>query len=225
MPPRPKVVQSSIGTKILISLTGFCLILFLLLHLAGNVLVFFGPATFNGYSHALISNPLLIPVEILLAAIFLLHIYKTIRMWVRNRGARPVPYARKEWADHTSRKSFSSTTMILSGAVILLFVVLHLETFKFGPNYLVPNGHGVRDLYRLEMEIFSNPITVAFYALCMVLIGSHLWHGVSSAFQSLGADSPRWTRTFRIGGRLLAFVIAVGFIVIPIWVYFAGGRS
>ncbi len=225
MPPQPKIGQSSIGTKIVISISSFFLILFLLLHLAGNVLVFFGPATFNGYSHALIANPLLIPIEIILAVIFLIHIYKTIRMWVRNRGARPVPYARKEWAHHTSRKSFSSTTMILSGAVILLFVVIHLETFKFGPDYLVAGSGQVRDLYRLEMEIFSNPLTVAFYALVMLLIGSHLWHGVSSAFQSLGADSPRWKRTFRVGGRLIAIIIAVGFIVIPIWVYFAGGRS
>ncbi|HVC20789.1 MAG TPA: succinate dehydrogenase cytochrome b subunit [Vicinamibacterales bacterium] len=224
MPPRPKVFTSSIGTKVLISLTGLCLILFLILHLAGNLLIFLGPATFNGYSHKLVSNPLLGPLEILLLAVFLLHLYKAIRMWLANRGARPVPYARKTWAGHTSRKSLSSSTMILSGAVILLFVVLHLRMFKYGPEYSVP-GTNIRDLYTLEMQIFSNPLTVGFYVLCMLLIGSHLWHGSSSAFQSLGVDQPRYARYIRSAGRAFALIIAAGFIVIPIWVYLVGGRS
>jgi succinate dehydrogenase cytochrome b subunit len=224
MPPRPKVFTSSIGSKILIAVTGLCLFLYLILHLAGNLLVFAGPTIFNGYSHQLISNPLLVPVEILLLAVFLLHIYKVVRMWVANRGARPVAYARKEWAGHTSRKSFSSATMILSGAIILLFVVLHVRMFKYGPEYSVP-GTNIRDLYRLEMEIFSNPITVAFYVLCLLVVGSHLWHGISSAFQSLGVDHPRYTPWIRAAGQILALIIAAGFIVIPIWVYLVGSRS
>jgi succinate dehydrogenase / fumarate reductase cytochrome b subunit len=222
MPPQP--FSSSIATKILIAITGLCLFLYLLLHLAGNALIFLGPATFNGYSYKLISNPLLVPVEILLLAIFVIHIYKAVRMWLQNRAARPVPYAKKEWARHTSRKSLSSTTMIVTGSVILLFVILHVRMFKYGPEYSVP-GTNMRDLYRLEMEAFSNPLTVAFYCLCVLLVGSHLWHGVSSAFQSLGADSPRWTRVFRVCGKVFAAIIAAGFVIIPIWVYFVGGRS
>jgi len=224
MPPRPQVFRSSIGTKILIGLTGLFLFLYLILHLAGNLLVLAGPGIFNGYADKLISNPLLVPVEILLLAIFLLHIYKVVRMWIANRGARPVPYARKEWAGHTSRKSPSSATMILSGAIILLFVVLHVRMFKYGPEYSVP-GTNIRDLYRLEMEIFSNPITVGFYILCLLVVGSHLWHGISSAFQSLGVDHPRYTPWIRIVGQALALIITAGFIVIPIWVYLVGGRS
>ncbi len=224
MPPRPKVFTSSIGTKILIGVTGLLLFVYLILHLAGNLLIFLGPATFNGYAHKLISNPLIGPIEILLLAIFLLHIYKVVRMWFENRGARPVPYARKEWAGHASRKSFSSATMILSGSVILLFVVLHVRMFKYGPEYSVP-GTNIRDLYRLEMQTFSNPITVAFYVLVMLVVGSHLWHGISSAFQSLGVDHPRCTAWIRTIGQVLALIIAAGFIVIPIWVYLLGGRS
>ncbi|MDE3155507.1 MAG: succinate dehydrogenase cytochrome b subunit [Acidobacteriota bacterium] len=224
MPPRPQASSSSIGSKILIGLTGLLLFLYLLLHLAGNLLVFLGPTTFNGYSHKLISNPLLGPIEILLLAIFLLHIYKVLRMWFANRAARPVPYARKEWARHTSRKSVSSATMILSGAIILLFVVLHVRMFKYGPEYSVP-GTNIRDLYRLEMEVFSNPITVGFYLLCLLVVGSHLWHGVSSAFQSLGVDHPRYTPWIRFIGQALALIITAGFLVIPIWVYLVGGRS
>src|SRR5438128_897156 len=132
-----RVFSSSVGTKLLIGLTGLLLFAYLLLHLAGNLLVFAGAGTFNGYAHALISNPLVVPAEIGLAAIFVLHIYKAVTMWLRNRTARPVAYAQKSWAGHTSRKSLASTTMIWSGLVILLFVGVHLQQFKFGAWYEV----------------------------------------------------------------------------------------
>jgi succinate dehydrogenase / fumarate reductase cytochrome b subunit len=83
----------------------------------------------------------------------------------------------------------------------------------------------VRDLYRLEVENFSNPLAVAFYVLSMLVVGSHLWHGVSSAFQSLGFDHLRWTPRVLAGGRVMAVLIAGGFIVIALWVHFLGARS
>ena len=106
------VFSSSVGTKLLVGLTGLFLLAYLLLHLAGNLLVFAGQEAFNGYAHMLISNPLVVPAEIGLLGVFLLHVYKTVAMWLRNRGARPVGYQKKTWAGHTSRKSLSSTTMI-----------------------------------------------------------------------------------------------------------------
>ena len=78
---------------------------------------------------------------------------------------------------------------------------------------------GGRDLYRLEMETFANPLTVAFYVVSMIVVGSHLWHGVSSACQSLGADNPTWTPRLLVAGRVLAVFIAVGFIAIAVWAY------
>ena len=98
-----RVFSSSVGTKLLIGLTGLALFAYLLLHLAGNLLVFAGQETFNEYSHRLISNPLVVPIEIGLLLIFLLHIYKTVRMWIGNQAARPVAYQKKAWAGHTSR--------------------------------------------------------------------------------------------------------------------------
>jgi succinate dehydrogenase / fumarate reductase, cytochrome b subunit len=224
MTSRFKAVSSSVGTKILIALTGLVLIVYLILHLVGNALVFLGPETFNGYSHRLISNPLIIPIEIGLLAIFALHIYKAVRMAVTNQQARPVKYVRKERADHTSRKSLASSTMIVTGLITLVFVIIHLQHFKFGTEYLV-SGTDTRDLYRLEMELFSNPLIVGLYVACMVVVGFHLWHGFSSAFQSLGADDARFTPRIRALGKLLALVITGGFIIIPIWVLLAGGRS
>jgi succinate dehydrogenase / fumarate reductase cytochrome b subunit len=83
----------------------------------------------------------------------------------------------------------------------------------------------VRDLYRLEMENFSNPGLVFFYVLSMVVVGGHLWHGVSSGFQSLGADHPKWTPRILLAGKLAAVLIAGGFVFIAIWAYLTGGRA
>ena len=215
--------SSSVGTKLLIGVTGLALFLYLILHIAGNALVFLGPDVFNEYSHTLISNPLVPIIEIGLLVIFLIHIYKTVRMLLANRRARPVRYVRKKNAGAPSRKSLASTTMILSGLWLLLFVVIHVRTFKYGPEYEAAGG--VRDLYRLEMENFGNPLTVAFYVLSMVIVGSHLWHGVSSAFQSLGADHPTWTPRILLAGKISAVVIATGFIVIAVWAFVTGGRA
>ena len=213
-----RVLSSSVGTKLLIGTTGLLLFAYLLLHLAGNLLVFAGQDTFNEYSHKLISNPLVIPVEIGLAGVFLLHIYKTVTMWLRNRAARPSGYEQKSWAGHTSRKSLSSTTMIWTGLVMLLFVGVHLQQFKFGPWYEIGDPP-VRDLYRTEAEVFTSPIWVGLYVLGMILVGLHLRHGISSAFQSLGADHPAFAKRLVAAGTVVAVLIAAGFAIIPIWVY------
>jgi succinate dehydrogenase / fumarate reductase cytochrome b subunit len=213
-----RVFSSSVGTKLLIGTTGLLLFAYLLLHLAGNLLVFAGQNTFNEYSHALISNPLVVPVEIGLALIFILHVYKTVAMWLRNQTARPIGYERTRWAGHTSRKSVSSTTMIWTGLVMLLFVGVHLQQFKFGAWYEIGDP-AIRDLYRTEAEVFTSPIWVAVYVVCMVVIGFHLRHGISSACQSLGVDHPVYTKRLVALGTVTAILITAGFVIIPVWVY------
>jgi succinate dehydrogenase / fumarate reductase cytochrome b subunit len=214
-----RAFSSSVGTKLLIGLTGLALFVYLVLHLVGNALIFAGRDTFNEYSHKLISNPLIVPIEIGLLLIFLLHIYKTVRMWFANQAARPVGYAKKERAGRTSRKSLSSTTMIVSGLVTLLFVLIHVKQFKYGAWYVVEGHDAVRDLYRLEVEVFRSPVWVAFYVICTSIVGLHLRHGISSGFQSLGLDHPIYTRRLTMWGIIGAIVIAGGLAVIPIWVY------
>ena len=211
--------SSSVGTKFLIGVTGLLLFAYLILHLVGNAIIFFGQEAFNEYAHALISNPLVIPVEIGLLLVFLLHIYKTIRMWFANQAARPVAYSKKAPAGHTSRKSVASTTMILSGLVIAIFVVIHVRQFKFGSFYLVEGSDAVRDLYRTEIEVFQQPVWVAFYVICTLLVALHLRHGIASAFQSLGFDHPTYTRKIVTWGIIGAVIIGGGLAIIPIWVY------
>ena len=211
--------SSSVGTKFLIGGTGLLLFAYLVLHLAGNAIIFFGQEAFNEYAHALISNPLVIPAEIGLLLIFLLHIYKTIRMWFANQAARPLSYAKKATAGHTSRKSVASTTMILSGLVIAIFVVIHVRQFKFGSFYLVEGSDAVRDLYRTEIEVFQQPVWVAFYVICTLLVALHLRHGIASAFQSLWFDHPTYTRKIVTWGIIGAVIIGGGLAIIPLWVY------
>jgi len=223
MPSRPSFFSSTVGSKLLVAVTGISLVGFLVAHLAGNLIVYLGPEAFNEYSHKLISNPLVYPAEAGLVLLFLLHAWKTIQLTLTSHRARPVAYEHKRWAGHTSRKSLASTTMIWSGLFLLLFVPIHVRTFKYGPHYTAPES-GVRDLYRLVIEIFSKPGYVVFYVIGMAIIGFHLWHGVSSAFQTMGADTPRFTPVMRKIGWTMAIVIAAGFISIPLWVFFAGGR-
>jgi len=150
-----RVFSSSVGTKLLIGISGLLLFLYLVLHLVGNLMVFAGQETFNHYAHTLISNPLVVPAEIALLLIFLLHVYKAVTMWIANQAARPVSYQKKSPAGHTSRKSLSSSTMIVTGSIILLFIVVHVKQFKYGAYYASAANPAVRDLYRTEVEVFQ----------------------------------------------------------------------
>jgi succinate dehydrogenase / fumarate reductase cytochrome b subunit len=216
-----KVLQSlstSTGSKILVALTGLAMVGFLAGHLAGNLLALLGPGIYNEYSHALISNPLLIPVEIGLIAILLMHMGTAVSVVVRGRQARPERYAVKKWAGGPSRKSLSSTSMIVTGVIILGFLLLHLRTFKFGPWYTDPDT-GFRDLYTLLVEVFQHPGYVVFYVVCMVLVGTHLRHGISSSFQSLGLMPKSWTGRILRAGAALAAIVGAGFTLIPVYIY------
>jgi succinate dehydrogenase / fumarate reductase cytochrome b subunit len=225
MASRTGVFSSSVGTKLLIGITGVALFLYLLIHIAGNLVVFLGPAAFNTYAFTLESNPVLPVIELLLLSVFVIHIYKTVRMFLSNQSARPVAYAQKKSAGRPSRKSLASSTMIISGLWLLAFLVIHVKAFHDGWGHEYEWPAGGRDLYRQEMDTFANPLMVGFYVISMVVVGSHLWHGISSAFQSLGADKPAWTRFILPAGKVIALLIAGGFIVIALWAHFAGVRS
>ena len=214
-----RALSSSIGTKLLMGLTGLALFAYMILHLAGNALVLAGPDTFNEYSHWLIANPLILPIELGLLIIFIIHIYKAVAMWLANRAARPIGYLKKQGAGHTSRKSLASSTMILSGVFILLFVIVHVKQFKFGTWYQVAGTEEIRDLYRTEIEVFQQPLWVAFYVLATLLVGLHLRHGIASGFQSLGIDHPVYTRRLTAIGILFAVLIGGGLALIPIWLF------
>ena len=221
MSQRLRVFDSSVGMKLLIGITGLALFLYLIIHVSGNTLVMVGPEAFNGFHAMMTANPLLPLIESGLLLVILLHIYKTVVMFLRNQQARPVRYAMKRPAGKPSRKSLSSTTMIATGLWLLVFLVVHVRAFRFPPG----GSDALHDLYALEMQNLNHPLVVLFYVLSMIVVWSHLWHGASSALQSLGLDHPRWTPRLLVLGRVAAVAIAGMFIVITLWVYFVGTRS
>ncbi|MDE2040042.1 MAG: succinate dehydrogenase cytochrome b subunit [Elusimicrobia bacterium] len=204
--------SSSIGRKIVVALAGLLLCLFLVVHLAGNLLIFAGAPTFNHYAAALEHNPLLPAAEIGLLALFLLHILFSLKLRWENHRSRPVGYA--ESASKGGRTP-GSRTMLVSALLLLAFLAVHIKTFRF--------GHPGDSLYRMVMTWFSNPYYSAFYVLSMAALALHLSHGVQSGFQTLGLNHPRYTPIIRALGVAFAVALCTAFAAIPLWALLAGG--
>jgi succinate dehydrogenase / fumarate reductase, cytochrome b subunit len=218
-----KVIQSSVAKKQIMGVTGLLLCGFLISHLAGNCLIYVGTDAFNKYAHALISNPFIYVAEGILLAIFLVHLALAIRLTIENRAARPVNYYMKVPTGRGA--NFASSTMPYTGMLILIFLVLHIWQFKFGPYYeVMVEGVTMRDLYRLLLEYFSSPLAVAWYIFCMLALGIHVSHGFWSAFQSLGFNHPKYTPALRVASKAFAVIVTIGFSALPIYCYLQGGR-
>ncbi len=214
-----RMLGSTVATKVILAFTGLSLFAFLIVHLYGNLLAFLGPASYNEHAHALISNPLIIPAEFGLIALFITHIFKAVANYGKNRNARPMNYGVKKWAGGPSRKSLGSVTMIWTGLATLLFVVIHLKTFKYGPFYVNADMPEERDLFRLLIEVFKQPLYVGAYVVSMILLGLHLRHGIASSMQSLGIVPDSKTGMVLRTGLVLAIVIAALFALVPVAVF------
>jgi succinate dehydrogenase / fumarate reductase cytochrome b subunit len=210
-------ISSAIGRKQLMGITGLVWSGFVLMHMLGNLLILAGPDTYNKYSHAIVTNPLLFLAEGLLLVTLLLHIYEGIRVTIKNKLARPIKYAMTPGGAKAAR--FQSKWMIFHGSILLVFIILHLITFKYGPDYTVTvGGTEMRDLFRLVVEVFHSPGYVAWYVVAMFIVGLHLSHGFYSSFASLGIYHPKLSPMLSKFGYLYAAGIAAGFIVPPIYV-------
>lgn len=203
--------RSNIGTKQLMGVTGLALCGFLIAHLAGNLLLLKGQKSINDYAKFLHENPLLIPAEIALVVIFLVHVAAAIKLVIRNRQARPSRYA----APSTSEpKYWPSSFMGFTGTIVLLFVIFHLANFKF-----YSGTHGKEDVYSIVMERFAHLPSTIFYVVAMLCIGVHLFHGFQSSFLTLGLDTPKHRPYVKFVGILYAIAMTVGFAIIPIYCY------
>lgn len=217
------IFNTTIGQKLLMGLTGLGLVGFLLGHLAGNLTLFGGAEAFNAYAHKLESLGFILNiVELGLLGVFVFHIIFALSVTFHNKSARKNKYADSRPAGKPSRKTISSQTMIYTGIVLGLFTIVHVVMFKFGTNYPGElHGQPARDLYRLVVERFKDPWIAGAYSAVMLLLGIHVRHGFWSAFQSLGGYHPRYTPLIYTLGVLIAVVFAVGFFVLPLYVYFA----
>ena len=217
---------SSIGRKIIMSLTGIFLILFLTVHLIGNLQLLAGDdgEAFNLYADFMGHNPL---IQIISKGNFffiLLHAVMGIFLWINNKAARGSRYA----VQTTANTSFTSRNMASFGIIILAFILIHLYQFFLqmkAPNIfdstemVTYDGESVRNLYKLVAATFSNVGFVIFYVISMVVIGLHLHHGFQSAFQSLGLNHKKYTPLIKGLGTGYAILIPLGYAIIPIVFY------
>jgi succinate dehydrogenase / fumarate reductase cytochrome b subunit len=213
-------VRTSVGSKYLMALTGLALLFFVIAHMIGNLLIFRGREALNSYAHALESSPVLLwTARTGLLAVFVLHVVLGIRLTLQNRAARPTRYV----CEDTVQANWASRHMLLTGLVILAFVLYHLLHFTFGtidPSdftsrldlYKVPDDPKAvyRDVAEMVVRGFRHRWITLSYVVAQLFLGLHLWHGAGSWFQSLGLNHPRYAPLLRGFAVTVATAVVVG---------------
>ncbi len=212
-------VRTSVGSKYVMALTGLALILFVIAHMIGNLLIYRGKEALNSYAHALETSPVLLwTARIGLLVVFVIHIVLGIRLWLQNRAARPNPYIYKDYVQAT----WASRHMLLTGLVILGFVIYHLLQFTFGvtdPSDFkgkLEDPKGYHDVAEMVVRGFSQWPVTAGYVVAQVFLGLHLWHGAGSWFQSLGLNHPKYAPAIRVFAIVVAAALTIGNSSMPL---------
>lgn len=218
------ILTSSIGKKIMMSLAGLFLIVFLVVHLGINLSLILADSRepFNKAAHFMSSNLIIRIMEIILFGGFLLHMIYGVILQMQNWLARPSRYQKENY----SQTSFFSKFMIHTAAIITLFLIIHLFDFYlkaklFGDVPVVNyDGREYHDLGILVIEKFKIGWVVIFYIGCFLLLGFHLIHGFQSAFQTLGLNHRVYSPVIKALGIIYTILVIGGFIVIPLYIYF-----
>ena len=215
-----RAFSTTVGMKFVMAITGLMLSGFLVAHLAGNLLLYVGDKAYSEYAQKLHSQEGLLKVaEVGLATVFLLHISLAFRLARANRSARDTQYAVRT-SKIKDRLSIlkPETFMLASGVVILVFLILHLIDFTFllRPDIDYSKYTGEYAEAEKARALLSTPLTGFVYAIGTTLLGVHLGHGFSSAFQSLGLNHPKYERVIHWVGVIFAIVIGVGFFSFPV---------
>ena len=226
-----RVFTSSVGRKIVMSLTGIFLIIFLIVHVSINACIFntlFDKGdkgdTFNRAAYFMGSTFLIRVMEIGLFALFFIHIIQGLMLASYNSTKRGTPYQVK-YGNRGSR--WYSRSMGLLGTLILLFLIVHIAQFwvpsRFGQleEVQVRNGTAmVHNLFLRMEQVFAYPWVVILYVLGCISLGYHLAHGFQSAFRTLGVHNRKYVRLLVILGNWFSILITIGFISMPISMYF-----
>lgn len=202
--------ESVIGKKAVMAATGFVLCGFVLVHMIGNLQLFQGPEKLNHYAELLrISMPLLWTARIVLLACAGLHILSAYQLWMLKRSARPVAYVKKSAIAAT----YAARTMLVSGPIILAFLIYHILHFTTGQAH---PAFKQGDVYANVVAGFQNPLASLFYMVANVLLATHLYHGVWSMFQTIGVNHPKYTPKLKLLAKLYGIVIGVGNVSMPL---------
>ena len=208
------------------SLTGLFLVIFLLVHLAGNsqLLLSDSGESFNLFTSFMTHNPVIELIAWVLYICILLHAIQGLLIWRENRIARPKRYAVSTFPN----TAFMSRQMILLGLLVFAFLCLHMGDFwvkmKFtdvlGMKLYAGASHEVVDLYSRVAIAFKQEWIVGVYIIGTLSLGLHLWHGFDSAFQTLGLRHMRFGYLFKPIGMIYTVVVTFGFTIIPLYMYF-----
>ncbi len=211
-----KVLFSSISKKFMMALAGLFLLTFLPVHLIINLMLLKSdPEPFNEAAHFMATFPLVKIIEVALIGAILIHIGWGIFLQIQNWLARPVSYV----SGNKSETSFFSRFMIWTGASVFTFLVLHFFNFYFIKLGLVEGNP--EDFYSLAHNLFKIPAYNYIYLTCFLLLGFHLYHAFSSAFQTFGLNHRLWTPVVKLVALIYAIVLPAGFafISITLWLF------
>lgn len=204
-------LQASIGSKVAVAVTGLILVLFVIVHMLGNLQIFEGREAINGYAALLRDMPMALwAARAVLLLLVLVHLGVALKLALRNRRARPTGYAVR----HYREASLASRTMAVSGVLLLLFIGFHLLHLTFDvvdtsfSGRLDDQGH--RDVYGKMIHAFRNPMLVLIYLTGQVVLGLHVSHAVSSSFRTLGLEHPALNPLLRAAGPVIALALVVG---------------
>jgi len=198
--------RSSVGKKSVMAASGLLLSLFLLAHLLGNSTSFLGREAFNSYAEKLHSfGKLLYIFEVVLLALFLIHIITGIILYLENFKARPSRYAVNA---SEGGRTFGSRTMPYTGVIILIFIVVHLLNFHF-----TDKSMPIADLVR---QLLGRPVLASFYICSLFCVALHVSHGAWSLFQSIGFNHEKYNRMLVNGAVAFSILVGVVFILIPV---------
>lgn len=222
VPKSGNLFSYSIGKKLLMSLTGLFLILFLTNHAVGNMLLYSGPEAFDAYSEFMSTFWLIRIVEILLFAGIILHVADALFLTRKNAAARPVKYKVNRPGKGSS---WFSRNMGFSGTIVLIFLVLHLVSM-FARHRLGLNiGFGLGEenfnesIYNTTVQLFSIWWYDLIYVAALVLLAFHLQHGFQSAFQTLGLNHKKYTPIINKLGLAYSIIIPAIFASMPIYFF------
>jgi succinate dehydrogenase / fumarate reductase cytochrome b subunit len=203
------IIGTSIGKKLLMAVTGLSFCFFLLIHLAGNLAVYGGKDAFNAYAERLHSLGLIINIsEYVLLLFAIIHVLFGATLFYENLVARPVKYSVKKSAGGSS---LGSATMPYTGFILLLFVIFHLFNFHF-----VDKSN--QTIFQIVVNAFASPEYVIIYVVAVLVAAIHISHGFWSAFQTMGANHPKYMPFIRGASFVYSLIIGIGFGFIPLYI-------
>ncbi|MGE4580205.1 MAG: succinate dehydrogenase cytochrome b subunit [Desulfuromonadales bacterium] len=218
-----QLLNSSVGRKIIMAVTGLLLISFVVIHLLGNSSVFFGADGINAYAkHLHDLGPLVWVFRLIMLTLFALHIWFGLQLTLENSAAKPIGYAQKK----RLRTTFAAETMIVSGVAILAFVVYHLLHFtvqvtnpEISAGNLPLDAMNRPDVFTMVVLSFQKTFIALVYAVAMLFLLFHVSHGFQSFFQTLGLNSKKSLPVLGKISKGLALVLFVGYLSIPVLIF------